>query len=408
MTALFMLVLVVVVAATLVDRLVATDSSDEWRRSSRDLMSPMEERGHTGLPAQAHYLFCRFFDRVYGKKTWSFRRVWASLVSSGLGLVVVVLVIGPSRTFLGTLFGDIASQGELDKERTILLSFVVGALATILNLIPDFFSLAETRIVLRWARGRGPLGLFALTALDLVLTVAIFVLVPCGIWGLFLWDDVRIGDFGRYIVGVGGLLPFFMTTFITSLGWILYVACIVAIRVLCLHPVTRFVVHEMGRSERPTLAFSSLAVMLIVLVWLPASLLFGTPSARELPRSWTRASASMIELDRSYTGHFMSQVQYWVHFQGQAGQRYRIETETSKSSSADTLLELYGSGSAPVAIDDDGGSLYFDSLINFDCDSTQVFTVRILNIALATPSADFTLRITASRSEASNGGSARD
>ena len=46
--------------------------------------------------------------------------------------------------------------------------------AVVLNLVPDFFSLAETRVVLRWAKGRGPLGLAALAVLDLLLTVAIF------------------------------------------------------------------------------------------------------------------------------------------------------------------------------------------------------------------------------------------
>ena len=399
MTALFMLALVVIVAAALVDRVVAGASLDEWRRSSRDLVNRMNRRGESDLTAQAHALFCNFFDRIYGARTWSKRRLWASLLSSGLGLVVVVFVIGPSRTILWTLFVNPAEPGSIGKERAIAAMLIVGVVATILNLVPDFFSLMETRLVLRWARGRGPLGLLVLTVLDLILTTAIFGLMLFGIWRLILWDGIPMdtyeqGTYVRFVAGVGGLLPFFLTTFITSLLWMLFVACFWAIRILSLHPLTRFIVHGMSQSERPTVAFSSLAIMLIALFWLPASLLFGTTIAGELPRSWTRASARMIELDRTYTGHFSSQSQYWVRFQGQAGQMYRIETKIPTNSSADTVLQLYGPDSGHIKVDDDSGRK-LNSLIKFNCDSTGVFAVRILTFGFVLPGADFKFQITA-------------
>ena len=112
-------------------------------------------------------IFADLFDHVFGKRhaTWKcFRR---SSVASIIGVVVMTLIwaqVRPEtlREFLTNLYFE---QGA---------AFVM--ITTGLNLIPDYFSLLETRYVIRWmGQTQSGFKILAFLAFDVLATTLIFL-----------------------------------------------------------------------------------------------------------------------------------------------------------------------------------------------------------------------------------------
>jgi len=236
-------------------------------------------------------LFCDLFDYVYGEKTFSWHRVWASVLSSMIGLVVFTLILGYENTVWPDIFSFMtefwrelsdytwaevwAEPGLL--EVAVFVFILVPTVPVFFNLVPDYFSLTETRLVLRWAKGRGLAGISLLILLDFILTATIFnfagflwvLLSPeaTGIWeqeSLFVW-------FTYYTTQLiaDDFLIFFLTTFITSLFWLLFALTFCLIWLFHrLSPLANFVYYEIGQSDRPAAALAALLNGVVIIVYM--------------------------------------------------------------------------------------------------------------------------------------------
>lgn len=176
--------------------------------------------------------FRDIFERVFGAKHFSLRSFGMSLVSSVFFLVVMHLIWATLHPTNAALFFGEGVQSFAE----ILI------LGTLLNFLPDFISLFETRLILRrMARANSTLTILALIVIDVVLTGAIFIAsytlafyalyVLAGVFaGLDLsghWRFLKTGVFfdspGWGTADEISMGPYIYTTFLTSVWIWLYV-----------------------------------------------------------------------------------------------------------------------------------------------------------------------------------------
>ena len=166
--------------------------------------------------------FVDFFDVKFGSNVFGLRFILRSFVASFLAVLtmfLVWLIVNQDTSTIRDLFSD---------ESNFILLVVVPTLAIILNLVPDYCSLVESRLILGRMTDEDLKTVFLYLILDLVLTTAIiittFALLHANM-GLMaannLGDFMRIVwalDAGRYheesILGI-----FFYSTYFTSV-WV--------------------------------------------------------------------------------------------------------------------------------------------------------------------------------------------
>lgn len=341
MTAMAMLFLLASMAASFADRAVPAAT---WRRWFRQALGSEEHYGSQPAVSHVHAVFSGLFDYVYGPSTWSTRRIVSSLVSSLAGLAIVVVALGPSETVFASV-GALVQLRNISQETATAIASQIAALVLVaiclvpLNLVADFFSLAETRLILRYGRNRGPWGILGITIIDLVLTATLYLL-PIAAVGFYFFGDVEsvrdlIAMMFRREIG----WPFFLTTFVTSFAWILFVSCALLIRGMNLWPLTKRIADEMIQSDRPFASVTALAYVVIAALWWPASVGIAAVAGERLPTSIDGGLASPIELDRTYHGHFANENEsHRLSFVAMRDVTYVIETEPTFF--VDTKLEL--------------------------------------------------------------------
>ncbi len=274
LTGMIAIVLLVTMTGAALDKLVLSSRLEAWRRKIGELWIKLNTPGARALAQDANQLYCDLFDYIYGRRTFAWRRVWTSIVSSITGMVVFTLIVGLENSFWRRAVEFIS---EKDATGAVLVAwvFLVFFIPIVSNLIPDFFSLFETRLVLKWSRGRGPLGIVFLVILDLILTTTIFA-AGCTAWvivavsiGLLMGktdssEAVKlVWDFLTSWLPVALFMPrifliFFLTTFVTSFFWILFVLTFGIIWVFHrLSPLAKFVYYAIGQSDRPAATLSA-------------------------------------------------------------------------------------------------------------------------------------------------------
>lgn len=150
-------------------------------------------------PAQ----FAAVFDRVFGERHLSWRCFGRSCVASFVFVAIVTFLWVALRP---TLFTAFIQSARFDKDMFSVLSFVV-----IVNLIPDYLSLLETRYVIRWMRfSHSTVRVFFLLVFDLAATAVIFL----GSLAVFLTFFLILGDTGLSIGEIAGALTEFLSTFV--------------------------------------------------------------------------------------------------------------------------------------------------------------------------------------------------
>ena len=171
-------------------------------------------------------LFIKFFDSIYSKRFFSWKRIIMSLLTSYLILFTIPIIVG---------------QGEgYDSEG----AFTIFAYGTIINVIPDYFSLQETRWVLKMLskssaiikKGFWILVDFILTNLFYLLGVnllSLFIYISQGeakfylLWEIFEVINFDLLTFGKFNNNMWDFVtPFlglcYYTTFFTSIWLYLY------------------------------------------------------------------------------------------------------------------------------------------------------------------------------------------
>ncbi len=359
MSGVIILMFFISAAAAWVDRASPRSALRDYRARSRATLFRMLNHEEAVI-AGSLSVFRDFFDRIYGSRTWSRRRILASLLSTTISFFAVIIALGPQRTWVGDLWTHIMGGPGIDQlmeapvHNLLNVSLIVAVLVFAMNAIPDFFSLAETRLMLRLARGRGPVGVILLTAADLVLTTAIFA-PGAGLSLLVIVDgDLRqlaglLGADLRLYISPSLLLPFLLTTYVTSAMWFLFLATFSLILLIArLRPSFLHVIELYANSPQPTLAFSGLA-NLVLLAVLPAIIgIAGLFSIEPIPITGTsRESAVSVDVGRVYEGDFRDVHEYWVKFEAQGNVAYTVDS-TAYGIATDTLIMIDDSGSIIV------------------------------------------------------------
>ena len=155
--------------------------------------------------------FCRMFDRVFTDQHFSLTCFFRSCIASLLAVSFIYILFGP---VLGLL------QERAEFETSFITIIILGV---IINLIPDYISLFQTRWILKYYSRTDNVGLQLLILIaDLVITGAIISLM---LWFLQLTIFSNVKDNLTHTWAIlNGLSIFFYSTFLTSIWAWLYCA----------------------------------------------------------------------------------------------------------------------------------------------------------------------------------------
>lgn len=160
--------------------------------------------------------FCNLFDAVFGARHLSWRCFVRSSIASGVAVLALYFFLAGVLNVMDERVSDTLVQGETGD----IALWQVVAIGALVNVIPDYVSLFETRWLLkRFERVRSVAGQLAVLAADAVFTGAI-------IWVAINAFQVARGETLLSAVDMLALFSvfslFFYSTFLTSIWAWLY------------------------------------------------------------------------------------------------------------------------------------------------------------------------------------------
>lgn len=218
---------VLLISAFVVDWLLKDDAivavRHEWQTAGPETRAETDRLLHS-----ATLWFCRVFDAVYGRRSWSIHRFYRSTVLSIFFVLFAILIVGIDNTYLKQL----TQEGV---EGVVTISLFFG----FVNVFGDFISLQETRWVMECVKRRPASSLGVWVIVDVMLTSAIYiVLFSVCVFGYaavvfdikFAKDMMVDENFLEKLFAPEVGLPFFASTFATSIVWYLFVLFVVVVR----------------------------------------------------------------------------------------------------------------------------------------------------------------------------------
>lgn len=220
----------------------------------------------------------KFYDAfisIYSSRTFSFKRLFASSISSIFFVLCIFYVLlafhDPESSHANLMIGPKASIifsngiSYYSFEHILLIAY----LAIHFNLIPDLISLAETGLLLKYSR-KNKHTLFFLFFTDLLITTFIFI-----IWNIYMFNfDSTLTEW----VGNNSILTlyswsgssplylsFLISTYATSFLWISFLLTVLVIGFLKRFSNTLKIIFE--SSAFVSLPVSSLTGMICLLIW---------------------------------------------------------------------------------------------------------------------------------------------
>lgn len=143
-------------------------SKDNFNKLSRWLRND----NTTDSNAEWPLIFISVFDSIFGKKHFAWRCFSRSAIAS-ISTVIVLFSL-----YVASLYKD--PEFEFSIEYGFILVFL--GITIILNIIPDYFSLLQTRILINLMPNYNLFGKMLVVIVDLILTFTIFML------GLFIFQ----------------------------------------------------------------------------------------------------------------------------------------------------------------------------------------------------------------------------
>lgn len=207
-------------------------------------------------------LFNKAFDRIFGYKHLSNQCFLKSSLASLI--VVIVMLISWSFLYPTSLMATI-----IDEPKFFVVFFI---LVTILNFIPDYVSLFQTRLILNYIEHAGIRWLSVLLVLDLIITGLIFA------FGLVIFIILTRGSVDLYFSLLSDMIQFrclgnrpplgilFYSTFFTSVWLYLFLAASISVKFL--HSMGRIGNWIMTIIEVEKKPFQSMGLIIIILTTL--------------------------------------------------------------------------------------------------------------------------------------------
>ncbi len=321
-------------------------------------------------------LFAHWFDKVFGKKHLTWRCFFRSCLASLAAVLLVTLVWAALRPQELRLILDgfwrAPSLGELIQ--SIFLYFVV------LNLLPDYLSLLETRFIIKLMSGRDSFVWHALLlVMDAVLTLLIAIALPLALSLLsfafvssepvslkaYLTEVLPLTGKSTILRGVGA--PFlaicFYTAFLTSVWIWFYAVSGFLIKALALW---EFAKSKVKLEEKPLTTVGVVTIMLVTVVFFWVSVLpiqGGQPAADRSGVDGLRSHGmeiSVEDVQKMIEDYGYYDVDFNVRGRGIEND-YRLLPGDSTVYDAKTQLHWQRSGSASY-ITYENAQAYVDSL----------------------------------------------
>ena len=266
MEALLAFVLVLLVTASLIDWLLTEEAVANLRLSSARAGERLATLVVSDTILDANAWFRQVFDAVYGKSFWSWRRFYRSSFFSVTIFLFALLIIGIENTAFGSESIHVVNWPA------------VFAVFVPLNLLADFLSLQETRWVMERASGKSLLGVSRWVGVDLALTTMIYMTLAVAIFSVrgILTGYIAPFDTGFILMLVtpGEGLPFFVSTFGTSILWLAFVSFAVGTTILKHnYRSIELLVSAVRGSPAPARAVAGLVTVPVIVVFVVVKLL---------------------------------------------------------------------------------------------------------------------------------------
>ncbi len=261
--------------AAIADHFILSPRLKPFHQGLETLWTTFNDSNAKDLTFIYNSLFCDLFDLVYGEKMFSRRRLITSTISSISAYFILF-----SLTYYITVYaysGDLASADMT----SLSIGHIFSGLFSIavLNLIPDFISLAETRLVLRWSKNCGLLGMSFFIVIDIIFTFVVFFVFGVVATLFFIVDGsgylgMSVDKIPDMLIGLDGgdlNIIFFVslaTTFFTSFFWICFVVLFILTRVAYrFFPFTKFLYEQIAQSGKPITAVAGFFNIIFLIVW---------------------------------------------------------------------------------------------------------------------------------------------
>jgi hypothetical protein len=281
---LFLFILIYVIAGIL-DRHVFATELFHWRKNIIELSHLLEQGSHQKMTTKFNEICCELFDYIYDKDHFSEKRLIRSIVSTLMGIIIFTFLVGYEEitgVFM-VYFVDVHSFSY------VMIIGLISIIAPIFfNIIPDYFSLMESRVVLTWANNKGSFVVILLIILDLIATSIIFTIgfyffaIVCSLMlrmdGAFAsvlhmnkFNPFSLSVYWNFLqTGVGKV--FLLTTFLTSFFWIFFVCAYFIIRIFYrFSSFAKYFFREIGESNKPVTILATGLNTFILICYLIAS-----------------------------------------------------------------------------------------------------------------------------------------
>lgn len=207
------------------------------KRKVADWLNSIATKSISQTMVESPRWFIEAFDRIFGDRHLSLRCFARSCVAS----IMAVLVI----TIVWVVLDPISCKRFFSSEGVSGISFIL-CVALVLNLVPDYLSLLETRLILRRVAHAGVKSLIGVVILDVIITGGIFicwfvaiVLILYQVSGVSMGVDVDalLEILSEFIFFRNEVDPpdwsiFFYSTYFTSVWLHLFIVSSVATKLL--------------------------------------------------------------------------------------------------------------------------------------------------------------------------------
>ena len=159
------------------EKVTSPEAKEAASRWLRNLSVDLPER----WPSQ----FALLFDRIFGERHLSFKCFFRSCIASAISVAILFLI------YISIHYREFSSYTDSDK--TVML-LAIGSLMAILNFVPDYISLLETRIIIKWmSRAHKSSRLAIFFVFDFIIT-GLIIIVALSILLLFIFWAESISD----------------------------------------------------------------------------------------------------------------------------------------------------------------------------------------------------------------------
>lgn len=250
---------VIVAAFTLLDWTVSRQEEEKARLKLIAWFAKLDDFDYGEALRSSHRFFNRFFDGVFGRRTWSVRFFVTSAVASYFSIALVTAVFVVAGRF------DEGGGRWIENDTFAAL---IG-ISLFVNVWVDIASLAETRWVLRLAEGKTLRTVLLLLAMDLLFSALIYVLPLYMLISLGEGGVMPVAEIARDLFSWSGstepqLQVCFWSTFFTSAIFYVFVATVLLSKGVKLARTRVMVVLD--KLESSNHLFKSVGAMLAVVI----------------------------------------------------------------------------------------------------------------------------------------------